>query len=231
MLQMHDRGLSDEQRMMRDACRAFVDGFVTPFIRQNWQREWSMDPEGRLPPQILEEADRIGIRTLGVPEEFGGVELDPATEVQTFALISEEIARGDSGLADKLVQNWKVSVLLRNVAPRHLQEKWFPQLTGDPAFLLAHCLTEPRGASDRWLPYNVPEAAMQTRAHQDGDHWVLNGRKQFISNGYDASLFVVYANTNPKVGMQRDAGLPLHEQRRARVRGLPRARRPPPREG
>src|SRR2546430_13588683 len=50
-----------------------------------------------------------------VPEEFGGIQLDPATEVQTFAIISEEIARGDSGLADKLVQIWKVSVLLRNI--------------------------------------------------------------------------------------------------------------------
>jgi alkylation response protein AidB-like acyl-CoA dehydrogenase len=121
--------------------------------------------------------------------------------VQTFALISEEIARGDSGLSDKLVQIWKVSVLLRNVAPRHLQEYWFPRLVKDPAFLLAHCLTEPRGASDRWLPYNVPEAAMQTRAVLKGDEWVINGRKQFISNGYDASLYVVYANTNSKVGM------------------------------
>ena len=187
--------------MMRDSCRAFVNDFVTPFIRQNWQREWSMDPDARLPRSILEQADKIGIRTLGVPEEFGGVALDPAHEVQTFALISEEIARGDSGLSDKLVQIWKVSVLLRNVAPRHLQELWFPRIVKDPGFLLAHCLTEPRGASDRWLPYNVPEAAMQTRAVLKGDEWVINGRKQFISNGYDASLFVVYANTNPKVGM------------------------------
>jgi hypothetical protein len=62
------------------------------------------------------------------------------------------------------VQSWKVSVLLRNLAPQHLQEKWFKRLLADPQFLLAHCLTEPRGASDRWLPYNVPEAAMQTRA-------------------------------------------------------------------
>ncbi len=84
--------------------------------------------------------------------------------MRTFAIIAEEIARGDSGLADKLVQNWKVSVLLRNLAPRPLQEKWFKRLVEDPQFLLAHCLTEPRGASDRWLPYNVPEAAMQTRA-------------------------------------------------------------------
>ncbi|HYH42726.1 MAG TPA: acyl-CoA dehydrogenase family protein, partial [Burkholderiales bacterium] len=196
-----DRGLSEEQRMMRATCRAFVDDFVAPFIREHWQREWLMTPEDRLPASILEQADRIGVRTLGVPEEFGGTPVDPAEEVQTFALIAEEIARGDSGLADKLVQIWKVSVLLRNVAPRHLQEKWFPRIVADPGFLLAHCLTEPRGASDRWLPYNVPEAAMNTRAKLEGGRWVINGRKQFISNGYDAKLFVVYANTNPGVGM------------------------------
>jgi len=192
---------SEEQNLMRASCRAFVDDVVIPFIRQNWQREWDMNPDTRLPASILEGADKIGIRTLGVPEEFGGIELEPGSEVQTFALISEEIARGDSGLADKLVQNWKVSVLLRNLAPRHLQEKWFARLVAEPQFLLAHCLTEPRGASDRWLPYNVPEAAMATRAVKDGDHWVINGRKQFISNGYDAGLYVVYANTDPKVGM------------------------------
>jgi alkylation response protein AidB-like acyl-CoA dehydrogenase len=193
--------LSEEQRMMRESCRAFVDDVVTPFIRGDWKREWDMNPGSRLPDSILEGADKIGIRTLAVPEEFGGVELDKESEVQTFALIAEEIARGDSGLADKLVQNWKVSVLLRTFAPRHLQEKWFKRLVEDPQFLLAHCLTEPRGASDRWLPYNVPEAAMQTRAVKDGNEWVINGRKQFISNGYDAGLYVVYANTNPKVGM------------------------------
>ncbi|MGE0035967.1 MAG: acyl-CoA dehydrogenase family protein [Xanthobacteraceae bacterium] len=193
--------LSEEQRLMRQSCRDFVDDVVAPFIKQNWQREWSMTPEDRLPREILEGAEQIGIRTLGVPEEFGGIELDPASEVQTFALISEEIARGDSGLADKLVQNWKVSVLLRNLAPRHLQEKWFKRLLDDPQFLLAHCLTEPRGASDRWLPYNVPEAAMHTKAVRANGGWVINGRKQFISNGYDAGLYVVYANTNPKVGM------------------------------
>ena len=198
---MIDRGLSEEQKLMRETCRGFVNDLVIPFMRRNWQREWLMDPDARLPREILEQADRIGIRTLGVPEEFGGIQLDPATEVQTFAIISEEIARGDSGLADKLVQVWKVSVLLRNIAPRSLQERWFPKLVADPAFLLAHCLTEPRGASDRWLPYNVPEAAMNTRAVLKGGEWVINGRKQFISNGYDASLFVVYANSNPKVGM------------------------------
>ncbi|MDC7789289.1 acyl-CoA/acyl-ACP dehydrogenase [Rhodoplanes sp. TEM] len=193
--------LSEEQRLMRASCRAFVDDVVIPFVRREWQREWDMRPDARLPPAILEGAEAVGIRTLGVPEAFGGIELDPATEVGTFALIAEEIARGDSGLADKLVQNWKVAVLLRNVAPEHLQKRWFGRLMEDPQFLLAHCLTEPRGASDRWLPYNVPEAAMQTRAVRTSRGWVINGRKQFISNGYDAGLYVVYANTNPAVGM------------------------------
>src|SRR5947199_10052646 len=101
-------GLSEEQRLMRQSCRDFVDDVVIPFIRGNWQREWSMVPEDRLPPEILAHADKVGIRTLGVPEEFGGVEPDKATEVQTFALIAEEIARGDSGLAGTLVQVWKV---------------------------------------------------------------------------------------------------------------------------
>ena len=198
-----EQGLTEEQKLMRASCRAFVEDFVAPFIRAHWQREWLMDPQARLPAEILRQADRIGIRTLGVPEEFGGVQLEAATEVRSFAVIAEEIARGDSGLADKLVQNWKVSVLLRRFAPRHLQERWFSKLTSDAGFLLAHCLTEPRGASDRWLPYDVPEAMMHTRAVKKGDQWVINGRKQFITNGYDAKLYVVYATTTPGAGITR----------------------------
>jgi alkylation response protein AidB-like acyl-CoA dehydrogenase len=199
----NERGLTEEQIMMRDACRAFVNDFVTPFVRKNWQREWDMNPENRLPPEILEQAHKIGIRTLGIPEEFGGTPVDPKTEVRTFAMISEEMSRGDAGLSDKLVQIWKVSVLLRNILPQHLKEYWFPKIVNDPSFLLSHCLTEPRGASDRWLPYDVPEAMMQTKAVKKGDRWVINGRKQFISNGYDSKLYVVYATTTPGAGMTK----------------------------
>ena len=97
---MSKTGLSEEQRLMRQSCRDFVDKVVTPFIRQNWQREWLMEPGERLPKSILEGAEAVGIRTLGVPEEFGGIELDRDSEVRTFAIIAEEIARGDSGLVE-----------------------------------------------------------------------------------------------------------------------------------
>ena len=201
--EMVDRRLPEETRQMRDVTRKFANEHVIPFVRKNWQAEWNMNPDERLPRKILEVANAIGIRTLGIPEEFGGTPLDPKTETQTFAVISEEISRGDCGLAEKLVQIWKVSVLLRNVAPRHLQEKWFPQVVKDPTFLLSHCLTEPRGASDRWLPYDVPEAMMHTKAEYKGDKWVINGRKQFITNAWDSKLYVVYATTKPGAGMTK----------------------------
>ena len=199
--QVPDRYLSEEQRLMRQTCRRYVDEVVRPFIAADREREWRFDPDQRLPAEILREADRTGLRGLGVPDRYGGVGLDPATEAQTFSIIATEIARGDSGLADKLVQNWKISVLLRSLAPPHLQDAWFSRYMADSQFLMAHCLTEPRGASDRWLPYNAPEANMDTTAVRVGGHWIINGRKQFISNGYDASLYVVYANTDRSVGM------------------------------
>lgn len=193
---------SDEQRMIWKTCRDFVDDVVIPFVRENHEREWSAPPADRLPLELLESVDELGLRTLGVPEEYGGIRFEDGTLAQTLAMIAEEIARGDSGFADKLAQNWKVSVLLSTYAAPHLQEKYFSEFMADPSFLMAHALTEPRGASDRWLPYNVPDANMDTKAVLRGDEWVINGRKQFISNGYDAKLYVVYANTNPGVGIQ-----------------------------
>lgn len=198
-MKMRMIGLSEEQKLILQMCRDFVDEVVTLFVRENRDREWLAPPEERLPVELLRAADKLGLRTLGVPEKYGGIRLE--APAQTFAIIAEELARGDSGFADVLGQNWKVAVLLSACAPQHLQDMWFPRFMEDPTFLMAHALTEPRGASDRWLPYNAPEANMHTKATFKDGLWVLNGRKQFISNGYDAKLYVVYANTNPKVGI------------------------------
>ena len=65
--EMVERGLPEETRMMRDVARKFVNEHVIPFTRLNWKQEWNMTPEERLPRKILEVADEIGIRTLGVP--------------------------------------------------------------------------------------------------------------------------------------------------------------------
>jgi acyl-CoA dehydrogenase len=78
--QVPDRHLSEEQRLMRQTCRRYVDEVVRPFISANREREWLFEPAERLPAEILEEADRAGLRGLGVPDRYGGVGLDPATE-------------------------------------------------------------------------------------------------------------------------------------------------------
>ena len=76
-----NKDLTEEQRLMKQSCRNFIDRVVAPFLREEWQREWNMDPAERLPDRILKAADDISIRTLGVPEKYGGVELNPETEI------------------------------------------------------------------------------------------------------------------------------------------------------
>lgn len=71
--------LTDEQRLMRRTCRRYVDQVVRPFIAANREREWLFDPDLRLPPEILDEVAQTGIRELGIPDRFGGVQLDPST--------------------------------------------------------------------------------------------------------------------------------------------------------
>ncbi|MFQ5860027.1 MAG: acyl-CoA dehydrogenase family protein [Dehalococcoidia bacterium] len=196
-MKMRMMGLTEEQRAIQQMCRDFVEEYVHPFVRENRDREWGASPEERWPVELVRKANELGLRTINVPEKYGGVRYD----AQTLVIIAEELARGDVGVAATLGQNWKLSILISKYAPQHLQDYWFPRLMEDPTFVMSHAMTEPRGASDRWLPYNVPEGAMETKAHYEDGSWILNGRKQFITNAYEAQLYVVYANTNPDVGV------------------------------
>jgi len=100
--------------------------------------------DARLPREILEQADRIGIRTLGVPEEFAASS-STGQRGADLRLISEEIARATRGLPTSWCRSGRCRCLLRNIAPRSLQERWFPKLVADPAFLLAALPPEPVG--------------------------------------------------------------------------------------
>jgi alkylation response protein AidB-like acyl-CoA dehydrogenase len=99
-------------------------------------------------------------------------------------------------------QNWKVTKEFARHASPVLLERVMEIYRADPTFLWAHCLTEPRGASDRVLPYDAPEASMQTRARQEGNDWVINGVKHYVTNAGVARAFIVFANTNPAAGVR-----------------------------
>ncbi|TCJ38074.1 acyl-CoA dehydrogenase family protein [Parafrankia sp. BMG5.11] len=197
MLSRHE-GLTDEQRAFQQLCRDFTDQEILPWLAQHRDEEWNAPPRERLPHRLMARADEIGLRTLGLPPEYGGVPLDTLTQ----ALLVEELGRGEPGFTTTIVQNWKIAAEFARHASKELADEWFAKFTKDPGFLWAHCLTEPRGASDRVLQYNAPEASMQTKAVRDGEEWVINGVKHYVSNGGTASAFIVYANTDPTAGVR-----------------------------
>lgn len=190
--------LTEQQREFQALCRAFVDNEVIPFIAANTEREWHAPPADRSPRELLMAADRIGLREFGIPPELGGIRVDALTQ----AVMIEELGRGDPGFTVCISQNWKITTELARHASSDLLETWMDRYKADPTFLWAHCLTEPRGASDRVLPYDAPEANMQTRAVQDGDEWVLDGVKHYVSNAGVADAFIIFANTNPAAGIR-----------------------------
>lgn len=192
-------GLTQEQLDFQRLCREFTESEILPWLTANRDREWNAPPHERLPRHLMQRADEIGLRTLGIPKEYGGIEVDTLTQ----ALMVEELGRGDPGFTTTIVQNWKVAAEFARHASPDLAREWFDRFLDDPEFLWANCLTEPRGASDRVLPYNAPEASMQTRAVRDGDEWVINGVKHYVSNGGTASAFIVYANTDPTAGVRK----------------------------
>lgn len=191
--------LTETQLDFQALCRDFVDDVVTPFVDANTRREWSAPADERWPQELLVEADRIGLRDLGLPAEHGGIDVDTLTQ----ALMVEQIGRGDPGLCVCISQNWKITKEFGRHASKELADRWLEIYKADPTFLWAHCLTEPRGASDRVLPYDAPEASMQTRAVPGAEvGWNLNGVKHYVSNGGVARAFIIFANTNPAAGVR-----------------------------
>ena len=128
----HLKELSDEKRQMHATYRELVDKEVIPFIRANREHEWTTPPEERQPWELLKAEDKLSLRTFGVPEKYGGIQLEK--QAQIFAIFAEELSRSDLGFADIISSLWKVSVLLSNAALEHNQDEWFPHLMDDPNY-------------------------------------------------------------------------------------------------
>ena len=176
-----DFDLPDELVALREMASELVREHVTPHARA-WERE------GGYSDAALAQLGAQGFLGALVPEEYGG----SGGSYLTLAIILEELARGDGGLA--------LAVEAHNaLASRHIllagseaqKERYLPPLArGD--HLGAWCLTEPDAGSDA--------AALSTLATPAGDEWILNGTKQFITNGRRAGTYVVMARTAPDKG-------------------------------
>jgi len=190
--------LTEEQRLLKQMCATFATEEIAPWVRANHDVQWEGTADERFPRELWEMADELGLRLMHVPERLGGDGFSP--DVLTSCIMLEELLTPDFSIGASFSSNWKLCKLLSEF-PESVQDEWFPRIIDDPTFQLAHALTEPKGASDRWLPYNEPDGNMNTTAVREGDEWVLNGTKLFITNGYHAGLYFIYANTDPSAGM------------------------------
>ena len=173
--------LTEEQEMIREAMRDFAQGRLAPNAAQ-WDRE------GIFPREALKEAAELGLMGMIIPEQWGGT----GTDYVSFALALEEVAAGDGACSTIIsVQNSVVCGPILKFGNEGQKERWLKPLARGE-HLGAFCLTEPHVGSDA--------AAIRTRAVRDGDHWVLNGTKQFITSGKHADMAIVFAVTDPTAG-------------------------------
>jgi len=173
--------LSEQHQMIRDALRDFSQQQLKPHAAQ-WDRDSSF------PHDALRQLAALGAFGIAVPEELGGAGLD----YLSLALVIEEIAAGDGGTSTIIsVNNCPVCSIAMTYGTAQQQEQWLrPLAQGD--MLGAFCLTEPHAGSDA--------SALRTTARRDGDSYVINGVKQFITSGKHADVAIVMAVTDKAAG-------------------------------
>lgn len=184
-----DFTLTQDQLRWRDTAREFVESVMKPDVLR---RDRLPKAEERIPWDWIRAADKIGLRTLGIPKEYGGAGAD----IVTLCVVGEELAVGDLGFAVIMDQCWKMAHLFSEAMTPEQQRRFIPSFVKDPEATLAIAITEPGAGSDHQGYYDSPEIDFRTTAVRDGDHYVINGTKRYVSSGCMAKLYFVVARTD-----------------------------------
>jgi len=172
---------TEEQEELREMVKEFVEKEITPFAEE-------MDRNNASTPDLFKKAADMGLLNVIVPEEYGGPGLDSVT----VAMIYEELGKGCAGIATSIAANSLASypVLLKGTEE---QKKTLCDLLNEGG-LAAFALTEPGAGSDA--------GGVATKAVKDGENYVLNGNKIFITNGGLADTYLIFANTRKSGGIR-----------------------------
>jgi len=185
-----DFSLSEEQLRWRGVARTFVADVIKPDVMR---RDRLPTAEERIPWDWIRQADALGLRTLGIPKSHGGAGAD----ILTMCIVGEELGAGDLGFAVILDQCWKFAHLFSEAMTPEQQRRFIPMFVDDPVAVTALGFTEPGVGSDHQGYYDVPEIDFQTTAVRDGDSFILNGSKRYVSNGCMAKIYFVAARLDP----------------------------------
>jgi acyl-CoA dehydrogenase len=190
-----DFTLTDEQKDIRQLAHDFAEKEIRPVA-------WDYDRDSTFPSEIIQKAWEVGLMNSHIPEEYGG----PGLDYFSGCLIEEELGWGCSGIGTSLMCNGLATAPVLLGGSEEVKKEYCGRLTEEPK-LASFCLTEPDAGSD--------VSAMRTTAVKQGDKYVINGTKCFITNGSHADWYTVYAKTDKEAGhrgisafvVPRDAGV------------------------
>lgn len=172
--------LSEEERMFATSVREFAETEVKPYVRE-------MDEKQKMRPEIISKCFELGLMGIEPGEEYGG----SGGSFFMACVAIEELARVDASLSVMVDVNNTLTInAFLNYGNDALKKKYITRLCTDTVG--AYCLSEAGSGSDAF--------ALQTKAEDKGDHYSLNGRKMWITNGNEAGIFIVFANLDPSKG-------------------------------
>ncbi len=172
--------LSEDEQMFRASVREFAEGEIRKRVEE-------MDEQGHLDPSLMKHCFELGLMGIETPEEYGGA----GGSFFQAILAVEELSRVDASVGVFVdVQNTLVNNALLRWGNPEQKKKYLTQLAAEKVG--AYALSEASSGSDAF--------ALQTRAVDSGDYFVINGRKLWITNGKEAEIFVLFANANPEAG-------------------------------
>lgn len=174
--------LTEEQKMIVDICRQIVDERIVPVRAE-------MDEKAIFPGEIIKEIAKSDLFRLFVPEEFGGM----GTGIFEICLATEELSRGDLSVATTYAASGLGAIPIMISGSVEQKKKYLPQLASGEK-LAAFGLTEAEAGSDA--------GNIRTTALKEKDFYLLNGTKQWITNGGEADIYVIFAMTDPKKGIR-----------------------------
>ncbi len=171
-----DFELTSEQKLIKKTARQFAEEVIRPKAKE-------YDEHCTYPHDVIEEAQKLDLLAPAIPEEYGGGGLDFFTAM----LVIEELFRGDPGIAQSVTaRGFGLDIILRYGTEEQKRKYVVPVAKGD--WVCGSAITEPEAGSD--------VASMTTRALKDGNDYVLNGAKMFITNGSVANFIIVFARTD-----------------------------------
>lgn len=176
-----DFKLSEDQLALKKIAQDLVAKEITPYALE-------MDKAGAMRPGLMQKMDQAGILNIAIPEEYDG----PGLDAISIALVYEEMGKGCAGVATSVAANALASYPVILAGTEQQKEKFFSVINNGR--LAAFALTEPGAGSDA--------GAVATAAVKDGDDYILNGTKCFITNGGLADIFVIFANARKSAGIR-----------------------------